>query len=159
MPEFPWGDVEWTERAIIAASLIPPKATVLELGSGMGKFLKRIDPLIYVPVDKKQWTPDTLVCDLNERLPSLGRFDFVVSLGLIEYLNDPLNFFKGVHQLTDTFIMSYRRPLPAHLKLGRVVQDNHSEIQTKLAAAKWRITEKHQTIRGKVEFVWLLKGN
>ena len=156
MPEFPWGDVEWTERAIIAASFIPPKATVLELGSGMGKFRKRIDPLIYVPVDKEKWTPDTLTCDLNGRLPNLGYFDFVVALGLVEYLYDPLSFFEGVHQMTNSFVLSYRRYTPAHEIHGRVSRHNLKNIQELLIRADWIVVKKQRAIAG--ESVWLLKS-
>ena len=155
--KFPWGDVEWTERAVFAASLIPPQSTVLELGSGMGHLQKRLDhPRIYVPVDKEKWTPDTLTCDFNERLPNLGRFDFVVALGLVEYLNDPLSFFASVHELTDNFILSYRKFELTHLP--RTTRDSPFAIQKKFAATNWVIAKKREVVKTGAEFVWLLKG-
>ena len=90
-----WGNPQsykahWSRRAEQAAALIPNDVSVLELGVGTGCFREMIfNRTRYQGMDLQPLEPSILPLDLdNDPLPD-GVFDFVVTLGVFEYLHHP----------------------------------------------------------------------
>jgi len=103
---------EWPERAIEAAWLIMSLPLnqgdkVVDLGCGK-QTLRCLLPaeLVYVPVDNQRRSDDTLVMDLNEPVPDES-FDVAVMLGLLEYLDDPLQRFNWCAEHSKFCVFSY----------------------------------------------------
>lgn len=86
------------ERAQIAARFIPNGCCVVDVGCGTMMPLERhLSPgTRYVPVDVVRRDARTVVVDLNvARLPDL-KADYVVALGVLEYLNDVPGFLEQI---------------------------------------------------------------
>jgi hypothetical protein len=88
-----WGDPlsykdHWSKRAEQAATLIPNDVSVLEIGAGTGSFRQLIGHRTrYQGMDLQPLHPSILPLDLdNDPLPDHA-FDFVVILGVFEYLH------------------------------------------------------------------------
>lgn len=94
------------ERARIAAGFIPAGLCVVDVGCGSMMPLERHLPpgTRYVPVDVARRDDRTVVVDLNVApLPDLEA-DYVVALGLLEYLNDVPGFLR---QIRCSAVLSY----------------------------------------------------
>jgi len=94
------------ERARIAASFIPAGLCVVDVGCGSMMPLERHLPqgTRYIPVDVARRDDRTIVVDLNlAPLPDFGA-DYVVALGLLEYLNDVPGFLR---QIPCNAVLSY----------------------------------------------------
>lgn len=94
------------ERAQIAAGFIPAGCRVVGVGCGAMMPLERHLPpeTRYLPVDVVRRDARTVVVDLNvARLPDLEA-DYVVALGVLEYLNDVPGF---LGQIDCNAIFSY----------------------------------------------------
>src|SRR5690242_10704271 len=90
-----WGDREsyrpsWAARAEVAARMAPDNASILEIGVGAGAFRALVSHRCrYLGADLSPLDPETLRLDLDlDPLPA-GTFDYVVMLGVLEYLRSP----------------------------------------------------------------------
>ena len=90
-----WGDFKsyqpsWGARAEVAARMLPSNVSILEIGVGAGAFRALVsDRCQYLGADLAPLDPETLPLDLDlDPLPA-GTFDFVVMLGVLEYLHAP----------------------------------------------------------------------
>ena len=90
-----WGDrnsyqPSWDARAEVAARMLPDNVSILEIGVGTGAFRALVsDRCQYLGADLAPLDPKTLPLDLDlDPLPG-GTFDFVVMLGVLEYLRAP----------------------------------------------------------------------
>jgi hypothetical protein len=83
-------DASWTDRARVAAGLIPPGANVVEFGAGLRQLEGFLDESVsYIPSDIVDRGPGTLVLDLNSRpLQPMRNADTAVFCGVLEYLAD-----------------------------------------------------------------------
>ena len=103
---------QWPERAEAAARLLaefPIRAgdSVLDLGCGhqtIRRFLPR--GARYVPIDRVARTPDTQVLDLERDFPT-GRYRAATVLGLLEYLERPLELLSRIAQAADLCVFSW----------------------------------------------------
>ena len=105
-----WSDVrdEWPERSAAVAALIPPGASVLDLGSGAQGLARRLDPSCrYTPADLVARTPDTLRFDMAAGIWPVGRWDVVVMAGVLEYAPDAADAFRRLEQLAPVAIVTY----------------------------------------------------
>jgi len=127
----------------VAISLLEPAGgLVCDLGCGP-QALRGLLPrgVRYLPVDLVDWTPDTVVCDLNVGLPDgFADADWVFALGVVEYLDDPAALLALVARHPARLIVSYaesarpRRPPPAD-RMRRTNYQSLSEFEGLLASA------------------------
>lgn len=107
------GNVFWERRAHIIASMIPSGATVLDLGCGPNMNLHKAKhpnhQWHYIPADVKQWTPQTIKCDLAADVwPVQSGVTVVACLGVMEYVPDYQLFFHRIRHYNATVFMSYQ---------------------------------------------------
>jgi Capsular polysaccharide synthesis protein/Polysaccharide pyruvyl transferase len=136
-----WGDPlsyksGWGERAKLAASLIPDGVHVLEIGVGAGDFKKLIQHrCIYIGADLEPLTSDTFSLDLDRDSLPKGHYDYIVALGVFEYLHQPREAALKISVATTSIVLSYcctRNPTPniidARYKRGWVNHFSESEF-------------------------------
>jgi hypothetical protein len=99
---------DWSDRARLAAPLIPDGATVLEIGVGAGTLKKLIQHrCVYLGADLEPLDSDTRSLDLdNEPLPH-ERYDCIVALGVFEYLHHSHDAVAKVASSSDHIVISY----------------------------------------------------
>ena len=128
-----WGNTKWwPERAKLIAKQIEPEASVIEFGAGHGMLNTLLDGP-YVPVDLYKFRPDTIVCDLDNTMPNINnRFDYAVVQGLVEYLFNRTQFFKGIAKFSSRLLLTYSSANEIELVV----------FETKLQEIGWRIVAK-----------------
>lgn len=110
--------VSWEERNVKIAKLIPPGSVVLDLGAGDLSLLRNLVRCYYVGYDINPTSPNVQKCDFNTETPDTWKADYVVISGVLEYLNDPINFINRVVGLGDKMIVTYS-PADGHTKEDR----------------------------------------
>jgi hypothetical protein len=106
--KWPFNQRAWPERTFMVTELIPPEASIIELGAGLC-FLHHILPgNPYVGVDIEAWTDKIIKADFNaDEFPELGPFDAIVCQGIMEYIRDPEKFLLAIHKYGRLLILSY----------------------------------------------------
>jgi len=107
---YPWKE-RWDFRAKIAVSKIPKGSSIIDLGGGLGEVYKAMGgECRYVSIDLRSWNDLTVVGDFNKgEFPEIyGKADFVVCLGILEYIEDPMYFLNEIKKYSDKLILSYR---------------------------------------------------
>ena len=100
---------EWESRAALAARLIAPGSKVLDLGCGKMRLREVLPPgCTYVPADLEPLSPGVQRVDLNRGEFPTGRYDYVVLLGVLGYLHDPVAVLRRARDHGDHLIASYR---------------------------------------------------
>jgi hypothetical protein len=111
---------EWSPRSALAIELLDHARWVCDLGCGAQALRKQLPAdSIYLPMDLKQWTDDTIVCDINRRsLPTdyLELCDFCFVMGVLEYIYDTSWFLDALARSAEGIIISYN---VAELSLDR----------------------------------------
>lgn len=122
-----WGNLAsynpaWSERAKLAASLLPDHATIFEIGVGNGALRSLIqDRCHYVGADLQPLEPGTIALDLDaDPLPD-KKYDYIVLLGVFEYLYWPEAAAKKVCEVTDHVVLSYCC-VPSEVDLKMITQ-------------------------------------
>lgn len=107
--EYPWRE-RWVKRMKIASGLVPCGTSVTDLGGGLGDlYWSMRGECDYVSIDLKPWTDKTLVADFNRgEFPPVRKADFIVCLGLIEYIEYPETFLESIKKYGDVLVISYR---------------------------------------------------
>jgi hypothetical protein len=95
-------------RAQIASCLIPEGRSVLDIGAA-SQILRRYlyEGCKYVPSDYLDRGNGTLVCDLNKGEFPEGRYDYVVTLGVVEYVHDVDWMFSRIYGVGKYYILTY----------------------------------------------------
>ena len=107
-----WGNAkpreEWDRRTRMIANLIPPGSVVLEFGAWT-RLLERKLPegCTYIPSDKYDRGPGTIVCDLNGDLPDFPQVDIIVFGGVLEYIKDVPRLISHLANRCKAFVVSY----------------------------------------------------
>lgn len=108
-----WGDRDeyrdfWTSRAELAATLVPDRASILEIGVGLGAFRALVAGRCdYLGADLVPLDEATAPLDVElDPLPS-GTFDFVVMLGVLEYLHAPEAALAKIFATCQRVLLSY----------------------------------------------------
>lgn len=102
---------EWGKRTKRIADLIPPHASVVDLGGGeenLREYLR--EPGQYVSIDRYPCRPSTLVADFNAGEYPLVAADYIVAQGLVEYLDRPQEFFTRIRQYGPMLIFTWLDP-------------------------------------------------
>lgn len=144
---------QWDERAAIAAELIPADASVLDLGCGamaLRRFLK--SGCKYFPADVVSRGPSTYVIDLNKNEFPPGNFDYIVMLGVVEYIHDARVLLDRTREQGGNLIVTYctNTALDLHARrgMGWVNDFSDAEFQLLLRAAGWAIERSAAIKRG-----------
>jgi lipopolysaccharide biosynthesis glycosyltransferase len=138
----------WDMRAARAARLIAPGAAVLDLGCGRMALRAHLpEGCRYVPADLVKWSDDVIAVDLNGGEFPEGRYDYIVMLGVLEYLRAPGDVLREACRHTDNLIVSFslmnRKGDQAAREARRWV--NHfslGEFERVLGASGWRIASR-----------------
>ena len=108
-----WGDPKsynplWSDRAEMASGLIPDGASILEIGVGAGDFRNCVqERCSYEGADLAPLEDTTLILNLDtDPLPN-KKYDYVVLLGVIEYLCEPENAARKVCTAAPNVVCSY----------------------------------------------------
>lgn len=108
-----WGDPksyspDWSGRAEMAAGLIPDGSSILEIGVGAGDFRNRVQGRCsYEGADLAPLEGTTLILNLDtDPLPN-KKYDYVVLLGVLEYLYEPQNAAKKACAAALNVVCSY----------------------------------------------------
>jgi hypothetical protein len=110
-----WGDAgsynknpAWIERAQIVSALIPDGATILEIGVGTGEFRRFVGSrTLHVGADLNPLDADTIALNLDyDPLPP-GHFDYVVLLGVLEYVRRPYVAARKLCNAADDIVITY----------------------------------------------------
>jgi hypothetical protein len=99
---------EWSNRAKLAAPLIPDGANVLEIGVGTGNLRELIrHRCSYSGADLEPLDPDTISLNMdNDPLPH-EHYDCIVALGVFEYLHKSQDAAAKIASATDHIVLSY----------------------------------------------------
>lgn len=100
-----------TQRRVkFSSKLVPKGSKILEIGSGHGFFLESMRELGYditgieISKEKKELAKKVtkakiLNVNINEKIPSLGKFDFIVMFHVLEHITDPTKFLSKIKKL------------------------------------------------------------
>jgi hypothetical protein len=111
MKEYPW-KTTFTDRAIYVSNFIPKNSSVLDIGGGLGELNNYLNNAEYNSIDIEKWNDFTIKADLNNKkeFPKIKeKRDFVICLGIIEYIKDASFFLYKMKEYSNTMIISYRR--------------------------------------------------
>lgn len=110
-----WADIEyfensWNDRVDVLASMLSKEqdTVVLDLGCGM-QYLRKILPstMLYVPVDYTTRSPDTVLCNFNNKeFPEVFGATAFIS-GCLEYIEDVSLFVSTISKHCSSAIISY----------------------------------------------------
>lgn len=108
-----WTDAEgilprWEKRAKMIASIIPPKSTLIDIGSG-NQILKEYlgQDISYTPADIVRRNEEVLMLDINKKLWPVGNWDCAVVSGVLEYVFDLRDFFSRLRRISESGVISY----------------------------------------------------
>lgn len=102
----------WGKRAALAASLIAPDSSVIDIGCGRMQLRDHLpDSCRYSPADLTQWTAEVQKIDLDAGQFPKGTYNYCVILGVLEYLEAPGNTLGWARSTCDHLIVSYCHPL------------------------------------------------
>jgi hypothetical protein len=111
LPEY---EKRWLARASVAASLIKPGTDVLDIGCG-AMLLHRVLPTgCRRGFDVRPLAPEVERLDLDTGEFPSGRFDYIVMLGVLGWLQDPVAVLRRARTCAPYLIASdrLRRPFP-----------------------------------------------
>lgn len=103
-----------TQRRIqFLTKIISKEGKILEIGSGHGFFLESIRERGYDitgieiskeknELAKKVTNAKILDVNINEKIPSIGKFDFIVMFHVLEHIIDPTKFLSKIKKLLKT---------------------------------------------------------
>ena len=139
----PW----WATRAALAARLVPDGVSVLEIGEGSGAFRTLVqDRRDYLGADLAPLNPQTLALDLDRDPLPRGVFDYVVMLGVLEYLHFPKQALEKAHSTARRAIFSYCQLKPGQTgsnsprrERGWLNDFSRDELLATAARAGWRL--------------------
>jgi hypothetical protein len=138
MKEYPW-KTKFTDRAIYVSNFIPKNSSVLDIGGGLGELNNYLDNAEYNSIDIEKWNEFTIKADLNKKeFPKIKeKRDFVICLGIIEYIEDPSFFLYKMREYSDIMIISYKR----NTNGGMERKNNFDILEFKwlLEDVKWKV--------------------
>jgi hypothetical protein len=138
--KWPW-KVKWDKRAKLVAEFIPSFSDVIDIGGGIGGLYKYLVwPERYVSFDIEEWNDHTIKTDLNSSIwPKVKRSDFVVCIGILEYMNDPELFITMAKHYSNQLILTYR--LRSTGGMERKNNLSFEELENLLVGDNWKIKE------------------
>ena len=107
-----WKDIEyfdetWKNRIRQMAAFVPPNSRVLDLGCGEMRLRGFLKDCVYIPVDYRARSPETIVCDFNRgEFPDV-RADVSFVSGCLEYIENPAWFIGQIAIHSNICVISY----------------------------------------------------
>jgi hypothetical protein len=137
-------DAPTERRVLTAATLIPGRARVLDLGAGNERLSCHLPPgATCVPVDVVPRSSRTLLADVNAGDFPAGDYDVVTMLGLIEYVHDPQNLLTKTAARVPMLVMSYcaatRDDCTSRMARGWLNDLTLSDLLDLLMRAGWHV--------------------
>jgi hypothetical protein len=136
---------DWHSRSIQAARFVAPGSRVLDLGCGPAMALRNYLPsgCAYTPADLVPWTPEVQWTDADEGIFPPGEFDYVIVLGVIEYLSAPDRVFQFARERSNSMVVSYCHPTegfdPAHRSgMGWINSFSEKALLELVRGRNWR---------------------
>lgn len=106
---YPW-QTHFRSRNAVVAKVIPDGASILDLGGGFGGITRFTKPETYVSLDLELYTNLTVKANFNKGIfPEVGRFQFLICQGILEYLDQPAEFLKKIKKYGDIMLLTYRK--------------------------------------------------
>jgi hypothetical protein len=103
-----YGGEHWDSRAKQAARLVPDGARILEIGVGKGTFRDEVTARCsFVGADLNPLDSQTLAINLDSDPLPAGEFDFIVLLGVVEYLHNLGAVIEKLRAGAPHLLMSY----------------------------------------------------
>ncbi|MGH6838490.1 MAG: class I SAM-dependent methyltransferase [Methylocella sp.] len=105
--EIEYFDQTWINRVRKMAAYVPSKSRVLDLGCGEMCLREFLEECVYIPVDYKARSAETIVCDFNRyEFPDV-QVDVAFVSGCLEYLENPLWFIEKIAAHSKICVISY----------------------------------------------------
>ncbi len=102
---------QWSSRSHVALDLLKDAKWVCDLGCGPQELRKLLPAdTVYLPMDLKQWSDDTVVCDINNKLlpkEYLELSDLCFVMGVLEYVYDGPWFLNALASHAQGIVISY----------------------------------------------------
>lgn len=153
-----WRDVasvkgHWDWRAAAAARFIPASSRVLDLGAGAMALRRFLAPnCVYVPCDLVARVPDALVADLNKGEFPSGTYDWVTTLGVLEYLHDVpavlARMADAARHAVVTYCLDTAKAIEVRRGMGWVNDYDRVSFCEMLDASPWRVADAALLKRG-----------
>ncbi len=155
--------IEWPSRADYAMEAIRQLSFTgpIRLGDyGCGRqTLRRVlsSDVIYIPIDHISRSSDTVLCDFNRELPP-GGFDIGCCLGVLEYLNFPIQFLMKLFESNSFVIFTYNGPTTARRrrKQGWINNLRVVELEETIEASGSKLLYSEEMEKN--ERIYLVKG-
>ncbi len=137
----------WTERAKIAASLIEPGSRILDLGCGEG-LLRQFLPqgCTWKGYDLRPLRPEVGLLDLDNGGYPDGHFDYVMMLGVLTWLSNPIAVLQRALSSAPFLIASDRRRR-WRWKQPLRLPTRSDELDRMVAVTQWQIDRKIEWCR------------
>jgi len=114
-------DPSWVGRAALAAQFIEPGSKILDLGCGEMQLASVLPAdCSYSPADLHPRHAGVIQIDLNRGEFPEGHYDYVVLLGVLEYLHDPAGVLRRAREHADNLICSYQIVKKRDLKMKQL---------------------------------------
>jgi hypothetical protein len=144
-----WADFEALhkgadERADLAAPLIAPGSSLLDLGAGTMALRESIQTdCRYQPADLLPYADTTKVVDLNQGQFPEGEWDAVAALELFEYIHDVPALLRRCRASARRLIFTYRlcddQDITTRREKGWFNDFNHHEMRAMLQRTGWTV--------------------
>ena len=141
---------DWSTRAERVVQFIrPDEKWICDIGCGALQPVRHLlsANAIYLPADVREWTPDTVLCDLEGGILPLRYLvasDVCMMLGVVEYLSDPAAVFRllapSINRLLVTYAATDAKPDRNALWTSHL---SKSEFEKTVEDAGFRITARH----------------
>lgn len=143
----------WPQRLRLAAAMIPNGSSVLDLGAGSMALEEALAPdCTYQAADVIERRPGAcLIVDLNARQFPSGRYDWIVVLGVVEYVRDVPWLLASARETATCMAVSYCCDPGAEAgqrrDMGWVNDMSVLQFESALKDARWAINERHEMKR------------
>lgn len=151
----------WSYRAGLAAQMIPACSRVLDLGCGAMDLERALPPgCVYLPADLVRRDERTLVCDFNAgEFPDGVEADAVTLLGVLEYIQAPLDLLRKVRGLGRPLVCSYsitdRRPQLDRAAQGWINAYDFAGLEALMRQAGFRLAARQEVDPLQDLFKWV----